>query len=662
MPGGTVAEEQPRQAHEIEEAIVDEDGGEGDSETPSTEADDIDPSEFDLMLSRSVQSGGMALEAESVEHSMLRGPRRYSISSHARSRSRSRASTVMSRGGRGLSAVAHERTPLLAGFSGTGSGNAGAGPSNGKAVPPELAEGPEADGGAGVGKKSPFLGGVSTGRFWVIFGTTLVTQFIANFDGTIMASSHPAITSYFNSSNSASWLSTAFLLTSSAFQPLVGRLSDTVGRKPPYVITITIFMLATVWCALADSMTSLILARALCGLGAGGMMTMGSIIVSDLVPIEIRGTYQSYINITYGVGAMLGAATGGAMVDTLGWRWEFGIQVPALVLGIFVAMVALPDDIGLYGKKKEGFWEAMRAFDFKGSILLSSSITFLILGLSLGGNVFPWSHPLVIASLVAFATCFPVFLYLETTAVRPVMPLRFVRQSPHMNIIFSNFISCIILNAIFFNIPLYFQAVLLTSATTSGLRLMVPTLVASLCGTATGFLITWTRRLKWPVLGGTIGYVLGTICLAVMQRGWPSFAYLLCLVPSAVSQGFMFPGSFMAILAATAQADMAVVTSTLILWRSMGMVLGVASSSLVVQNALFYYLEVFVTGPEKERVIETVRESVESIQKLPHAYQEQVVMSYEAALRLTFICCVLLAVLNLLLVVPMRLPRLGDRK
>ncbi len=96
---------------------------------------------------------------------------------------------------------------------------------------------------------------------------------------------------------------------------------------------------------------------------------------------RIRGAYQSYINITYGVGSMLGAALGGAMVDTLGWRWEFGVQVPGLALGVIVAIIAIPNDIGLYGKKKEGFWEAMRAFDFKGSILMSSSITFLILGL-----------------------------------------------------------------------------------------------------------------------------------------------------------------------------------------------------------------------------------------------------------------------------------------
>ena len=89
----------------------------------------------------------------------------------------------------------------------------------------------------------------------------------------------------------------------------------------------SVFTLATAWCALAGSMTSFILARAVCGLGAGGMMSLGSIIISDLVPIDRRGTYQSYVNVVYGVASASGAALGGVMADSLGWRWEFGIQV-----------------------------------------------------------------------------------------------------------------------------------------------------------------------------------------------------------------------------------------------------------------------------------------------------------------------------------------------
>jgi predicted MFS family arabinose efflux permease len=134
--------------------------------------------------------------------------------------------------------------------------------------------------------ETPYLSGVSPARFWVLFLGSMMAFFVACFDSTIMASSHPVITSYFGSSNSASWLSTSFLLTSTAFQPLLGGLSDAVGRKIPYMATMSTFLVATVWCTLAQSMTSFILARAACGLGAGGMMALSSIIISDLVPIE----------------------------------------------------------------------------------------------------------------------------------------------------------------------------------------------------------------------------------------------------------------------------------------------------------------------------------------------------------------------------------------
>lgn len=97
--------------------------------------------------------------------------------------------------------------------------------------------------------------------------------------------------------------------------------------------------------------------------------------------IRIRGAYQSYLNITFGIGSMLGAALGGAMADHLGWRWEFGLQVPFILACLILATYAVPYDLGIYDSKKEGFFEAMRAFDYKGSLLMAVSVTFLILGL-----------------------------------------------------------------------------------------------------------------------------------------------------------------------------------------------------------------------------------------------------------------------------------------
>lgn len=131
-----------------------------------------------------------------------------------------------------------------------------------------------------------FLHGTNRRQFWIAFSQVLVVQFIGCFDGTILSSSHPAITSEFGVAHSASWLSTTFLLTSTVSPPLLGRLSDAVGRKPLFLGCISVFVVATAWCAAAGSFGSFIAARAVCGFGAGGGMSLGQIITSDLVPIE----------------------------------------------------------------------------------------------------------------------------------------------------------------------------------------------------------------------------------------------------------------------------------------------------------------------------------------------------------------------------------------
>ncbi|KAJ2969205.1 hypothetical protein NQ176_g8791 [Zarea fungicola] len=287
--------------------------------------------------------------------------------------------------------------------------------------------------------------------------------------------------------------------------------------------------------------------------------------------------------------------------------------------------------------------QALREFDIKGSVLLTISTTLFILGLNLGGNVLPWSHPIVIAAMSTFAVVFPIFLWVESRTVKAIMPLHLITKMPHANLIFSNFIATFLVNAVLFNMPLYFQAVLLTSATTSGLRLVPSSIASSVIGVSTGFLISYTRRLKWPLVAGTFFTALGNLGLCFLRRGLPA--------PSIYS-----PSS------PAASSEQAVVTSTLLLWRSLGSVLGVAASSLVVQNALLYNLEKMVHGDLREEVIRRVRGSVEIVAKLDEPYREQVIQSYEATLRLTFVFTVLLALVSVFLIVPIKLLRLPTRK
>lgn len=224
----------------------------------------VDPSEFQA-LSRSLTTGGHFLQPEPLESAMLRPNPNPGI--HRQDGEASYTDDEEEEEEEDVD-VPNEESPLIHRRHSIA----------GRSIASTATNGTTAS--------SPFLNGTSTTRFWFIFSQILAAYFISCFDGTIMASSHPVITSYFGASNSASWLSTAFLLTSSAFQPLLGRLSDAVGRKPLFVACLGVFAAATAWCALAGSIEAFILGRALCGLGAGGVMTLGSIIVSDLVPIE----------------------------------------------------------------------------------------------------------------------------------------------------------------------------------------------------------------------------------------------------------------------------------------------------------------------------------------------------------------------------------------
>ncbi|OMP86339.1 Vacuolar basic amino acid transporter 2 [Diplodia seriata] len=474
-------------------------------------------------------------------------------------------------------------------------------------------------------KHSPYLAGVSVTKFWLIFGGVLLQYFVSRcttysipsddgrlrkkhqvacFDSTLMASSHPVITSYFNSSNSASWLSTAFLLTSTAFQPLLARVSDTIGRRPIYLFSLVMFILTTGWCALAQSIGSFIAARAFCGLGAGGVLAMGSILTNDLVPIEIRGNYQAYINLFFGLGQACGAAFGGFLCDTLGWRWTFGVQIPAQLLILVAATITMPDTLGpnLAKNSDKSAFQHIKTFDLLGSCLLTTAVAFIILGLNLGGNVLSWGHPFVVTSLCVSILAGFFLIRVERNAGRPVMPLAMLFTAPRGNLVFSNLFASIGSNTVIFNAPLYFQAVKLDSASQSGFRMAAPSLAVMICGVSSGFIMTYTRRMKELIVGGSLIALVGAICLTSMWDGIPTWLATIFVVPVSTGLGFSYPATSLAVLATSTQEDQAVMTSTLSLFRSLGAVFGVAISSLIVQNALSVDLERYVTGPEKQEV------------------------------------------------------------
>lgn len=145
--------------------------------------------------------------------------------------------------------------------------------------------------------------------------------FLAAMDGTIIAASYARIGSDLNHLQNTSWIATGYMLMLTSFQPLYGKLSDIFGRRSCLIFSYTVFALGCLFCGLARNMTELIAARALAGIGGGGMSTVASIVMSDVVPLRERGTWQGVANMVFATGQAVGAPLGGYLADTIGWRW-----------------------------------------------------------------------------------------------------------------------------------------------------------------------------------------------------------------------------------------------------------------------------------------------------------------------------------------------------
>ena len=280
------------------------------------------------------------------------------------------------------------------------------------------------------------------------------------------------------------------------------------------------------------------------------------------------------------------------------------MQVPPIVIIFVLAVLATPEDLGpqLAKKSSKSSWALVRGFDLAGSFLLTSAVALLILGLNLGGNILPWSHPLIITALSVSAIASAALLVVETRTARPVMPLKLLASAPRGNLVFHNFWTMLGVNAILFNTPLYFQAVHLDSPSMSGFRLAAPSVGVTVCGVASGTLMNATGHPKPLIVIGSVVTLAGGIAMAALPHGAAVAGVTMAVFFPTTGTGISFPPTAISNLALSEKEDQAVMSTTQILWRGLGTVMGVALSSLLVQNALPRYLEEYVGGEDREEV------------------------------------------------------------
>ncbi|KAG1874610.1 vacuolar amino acid permease [Suillus subalutaceus] len=496
--------------------------------------------------------------------------------------------------------------------------------------------------------------------FWILAGLWSAV-FLGSLDGTIVATLLSPIGSYFSKSEQSSYLGTSYLLSVCCFTPLYGRLSDILGRKGAMLLGLTLFGSGTIACAFAPSMGALIVARAVAGMGGGGVMTVSSIAISDLVPLKQRGLYQGMTNILFGLGAGLGGPFGGWVNDTLGWRAAFLLQAPLLLVSF--TLVALKVNIKLPNEiETQSTYSKLQRIDFMGSFTLVGAVAGLLLGFSLKTTEeLPWSHPLILGLFCTSAVFWVCFILVEAYwAPYPVMPLRLITQRTPLAISLANFLGSMTAFSTrhlvqIYNVPLYFSAVRLNSSTNSGLHLLPHSIALSTGSMIAGWMMRRTGKLYYLTLASVGSTIIASICLALWDDNTSQYHLWLDIIPQGFGMASLITTTLIAMIAGVYKEDMAVATGITYLFRTTGQVLGVSLSGAVLQSILLRKLRQRITGAgslEVSGIDAVFRHSISSIPDLAPAYRTAAVESYADALHVVFICHIAINILVFIACIP----------
>ncbi|KAK1700606.1 major facilitator superfamily transporter [Colletotrichum godetiae] len=539
-------------------------------------------------------------------------------------------------------------------FSDDEVGRAQANPPNSASTPPPYSD-PNTEAAAAVAafrEDQPLLrdpaAAVEAGESWKpprgfvwIELAIMANVFLYGFDGTITAATYAVISSEFDAANTASWLTTSYLVTSTAFQPLYGRFSDIFGRRVCFFVSSITFGLGCLGCGLAGDVVLLNCMRALTGFGGGGLMTMATIVNSDMIPFRKRGMYQALQNGMFGFGAVAGASFGGSIADHIGWRWCFLLQVPVSIMALALGALVIKNPEGGFDIDTNDWRAIWSRVDVSGALLLVVAISVQLVGLSLGGNELPWGSPIVIGTLMGSVLLLALFFIVEArTKAIPVIPLRMLRGKLPILTQISNVCAGLAAYAYLFMLPLFFQVVLLDSATKAGARLAIPSLATPLGGLFAGIVMSRWGKLIWLVRTGAFLMLFGNSLVTALQFQDSQWKYLVYIFPANLGQGIIYPAILFTTLASFDHADHAVSASTVYLVRSLGTVWGVAITSAIVQTTLSVRLpEALGDIPDKSRLIDEIRHSVTALKTLPvevrlparHVYYEGIQYAFAAS-------------------------------
>ena len=397
----------------------------------------------------------------------------------------------------------------------------------------------------------------------------MLCMILAAFDLTVVIPAVPAIAADLNGFSHLAWIVSAYLITSTAVTPIYGKLSDIHGRRPLLAASILLFIVTSVMCALSQSLLQLIIARALQGIGGGGLMAMAQSVIADVVAPRERGRYQAYMAGSWAIASICGPVIGGWMTDYLTWHSIFWVNVPLGFGALWLSHRALK----LLKPRRQ-----IARIDYLGAVLLTALIVSCLLLMTWGGSAYSWNSPEIIGLGVASVGLLALFVRQERSCADALLPPRiFANPVLTLGIITSCFGTAALIGSTFL-LPLFFQLVRGVDASESG-TLLMPFLLMNSCGAfLSGKLTRRFGRAKMIVLCGLAGSVVGFIVLSTMSASTGPALSVLYLGLLGLNFGMTLPATTVIVQNAAERRDIGAVTGGMLFLRSMG---GAFGSTLV---------------------------------------------------------------------------------
>jgi EmrB/QacA subfamily drug resistance transporter len=401
----------------------------------------------------------------------------------------------------------------------------------------------------------------------------MLAMALAALDQTIVAPALAPIAAELGDFQLVAWIVSAYLLTSTCAAPLIGKLSDLHGRRLTMAACLVVFTASSALCALAPSMLWLILARALQGLGGGGLIALSEVVLADTFSPREQGRSAPYIAGVWAVASVIGPLLGGVLTEYFGWAAIFWINLPLGGLALLIIERALRG-MPIAGKRAP--------LDVASVALLCGATVALLLVLSLGGKRLGWSAPELLALGGIALVLGGGFARRQARSAAPILPRRFMGDRVIRPVLAGTFVvyGCYLTMVVLS--PIYFQVALGRPVTETGL-LLIP-LVFSTCVSAT-LAGRYTRRVgrcKRPMLVGLPAAIVAMALLAGFARTVPAEVAAVGLFVIGLGLGPIFPCGMVAAQNAAERRDLGAVLGALSFARALGGSVAIAATSALV--------------------------------------------------------------------------------